>query len=91
MDDVTLARWQRVVDRFGLTKAGAKPWDAKLLESSCHGASHGERLTIAFLLNVWDPSGEWSCGKFDCIDALRTWDDASIEAFRAWVKDPMWP
>ncbi len=91
MDDVTLARWQQIVDRFELTKDGAKPWDAKTLDANFSGASHGEKCTICFLLNVWAPGGTWQCGSFDFIDAFRVWHPNKRDAFLAWAKDPMWP
>ena len=91
MDDYTKFRWQQLVDQFGVSKAGMKPWDAKRLESAFEGSSHGERCVIQFLLNVWDPGNAWACGKFDAIDAVSVWDDRQREAFLFWVNDPWWP
>ena len=91
MDDVTLARWQQIVDRFQLAKGGANPWDAKKLDASRVGASHGELCSIRFLLNVWDPGGNWGSGPFDFIDAFRTWDEKRQRAFIEWTQDPLWP
>ena len=91
MDDATLSRWQELVDRFELAKTGANPWDAKKLEASVHGASHGEKCSIQFLLNVWSPRDEWECGEFDFIDAIGTWDQNRREAFLTWAREPWWP
>ena len=92
MDDNNVADdWQNLVDKFGLNKQGAKPWDALVLEKNYAGASHGEKCIIAFLLNVWDPGGNWSCGKFDAIDALAVWGEAERDAFLLWAIKPWWP
>jgi len=63
-------RWQQFVESFGLQKPGISPWDASLLDYQYTGASHGEKCIIAFLLNVWNSDYEWSCGKFDAVDAM---------------------
>ena len=82
--------WQRLVDKFALQKSGANPWDANQLAASLPGCSNAERQTILFLLNVWDPGGEWP-DKFDFIEAFRSWDDKNIRAFMGWANDPLWP
>ena len=87
----TQDRFQRLVDQFALDKVGARPFDAELLDANYAGASHGEKVSIAFLLNVWDPGGEWKAGKFDLIDALRIWDDSKRRAFCDWAREPWWP
>jgi hypothetical protein len=71
---------------------GVKPWDALELDTWGNGpCSHGERVTAQFLLNVWDPSTEWKCGRFDLMEALRIWDEAHHKAFLQWATDPWWP
>ena len=85
------ARWQSLVDQFNLKKAGVDPWDALALDKSFHEASHGERCSIAFLLNVWSPNDTWECGKFDLIDAFGVWDEDQLAAFRIWANNPWWP
>jgi hypothetical protein len=85
------ARWQSLVDQFNLKKPGVDPWDAVQLSQSFKGASHGERCSISFLLNVWSPSEEWDCGKFDLIDAMGVWDDDQLAAFKIWFNNPWWP
>ena len=85
------ARWQALVDQFNLKKNGVDPWNAIELDRSFNGASHGEKCTIAFLLNVWSPGDKWNCGKFDMIDAMGVWDDDQLAAFRSWVNNPWWP
>jgi hypothetical protein len=91
MDEITKTRWQTLVDLFGLAKQGTRPWDADTLAENFKGASHGEMCTIRFLLNVWDPGRNWSCGKFDVIEACRTWDHTQREAFLSWANDPWFP
>lgn len=87
----TEERFQDLVNRFGLKKSGASPFDANLLDANYAGASHGEKVSIAFLLNVWNPGHEWKAGKFDVMDALCVWDDAQRRAFCDWAKEPWWP
>ena len=82
--------WQRIVDSFELQKSGANPWDADLLKANLPGCSSGERQTILFLLNVWDPGGDWP-DKFDFLDAIATWDEKKKEAFMNWANNPLWP
>lgn len=87
----TQERFFALAESFQLDKPGASPWDADLLDASYAGASHGEKVTIAFLLNVWNPGHEWKCGKFDLIDAISVWDRGKREAFLSWAADPFWP
>lgn len=91
MDEMLKVRWQSFVDQFCLRKPGADPWDALKLDKSYQGASHGEKCTISFLLNVWSPGDDWSCGKFDLMDAIGVWDEDQLAAFRIWVNKPWWP
>ena len=91
MDSEKLARFQALVDGFALDKAGARPFDADLLDASYAGASHGEKVSICFLLNVWNPGHEWNSGKFDLIDALGIWDAQKRAVFCEWAKAPWWP
>ena len=86
-----IEQFQALVDRFQLDKAGAQPFDALKLDESFNGASHGEKVSISFLLNVWDPGHEWQSGKFDVIDALGIWDQSKREAFCEWAREPWWP
>ena len=91
MDELTEAKWQSLVEGFRLKKSGASPWDANKLEANCEGASHGELHAIAFLLNVWDGSRDWKCGKFDAIGALSIWDEEARATFIKWATNPFWP
>lgn len=84
-------RWQRLVDSFGLSKPGTNPWDAEELDRQFHGASHGEKCVIKFLLNLWNGSYDWDCGEFDFFDAAATWCESQLSAFRTWLDDPWWP
>lgn len=53
--------------------------------------SHGELVTVRFLLAVWDPDFSWRSGHFELMKALRVWDEAHRTAFLAWASDPWWP
>lgn len=88
---ITEKQFQCLVDKFALKKNGASPFDAEKLDSSFHGSSHGEKASIAFILNVWNPGQEWKAGKFDAIDALSVWDACERRAFCDWAMDPWWP
>jgi len=91
LDDTDLARFQNLVDEFQLAKPGAKPFDADLLDDNYVGASHGEKVSIAFILNVWNPGHEWQAGRFNVMDALFSWDVDKRKAFVAWAAEPWWP
>lgn len=87
----TEERFQNLVNQFGLNKSGANPFDAQQLDDNYSGASHGEKVTIAFLLNVWNPGHKWKSGKFDVMDALGVWDGSQQKAFCDWAGNPWWP
>lgn len=91
MDPNKMTQFQALVDKFELDKSGANPFDADLLDDNHVGASHGEKVSIAFLLNVWNPGHEWKVGKFDVIDALGIWDSSKRAAFSDWAREPWWP
>lgn len=67
------------------------PWDAATLEKTFAGKSHGEKCVIQFLLNLWDRSEEWSCGRFDLFEAYGIWDEIRRKAFLSWANGPFWP
>ena len=91
MDEIEKHRWQALVDAFAIHKSGTDPWDALIFAENFAGASHGERCVIQFLLNLWDAGGDWSCGKFDVIEAYSVWDDKRRTAFLTWANQPWWP
>jgi len=91
VDEIEKHRWQALVDSFQLRKPGTDPWDALTLAANFNGASHGERCVIQFLLNLWDASGNWDCGKFDVIEAYSVWDEKNRNAFLKWATEPWWP
>lgn len=65
-------------------------WDAKAVDRhAAHGASHGEKVTARFLLSVWNQWDEHAAGRFDLFEAMRVWDEEHLNAFRAWVLDPV--
>ena len=65
-----------------------KEWDTKLLDSWAAAASEGERLSVQFVLSVWNQWEPWECGKFDVIKAKGAWDSKHWSAFENWVKEP---
>lgn len=67
------------------------PIDTDVLESQFKGASHGEKVSIAFLLNVWNSGHKWRYGKFDLINALWICDASQRQAFAEWSQKPFWP
>ena len=72
--------------------SGVEPWDAVELDAWGNGpCSHGKRVTAQFLLNVWDPSTDWKCGRFDLMEALNVWPPSHREPFLRWASDPWWP
>ncbi len=72
--------------------SGVEPWDPSELEIWGNGPrSHGERVSAQFLLTVWDPSTDWSCGHFDLMEALPVWDPEHHKAFMRWAANPWWP
>lgn len=84
--DVSL-KWATLVESFDLGLSE----DVDRLLGRFAGASHGEKITIQFLLSVWNPNEDWSCGPFDLHEALKVWDGKRRQAFLAWVTDPFWP
>lgn len=85
-------------------KPGTSPWDATRFAhwASSSPLSAGERHAVLFVLTVWNnwhPDFEepWfnepplSLGRFDAIDAMRTWDEPHQNAFTRWCMDPFWP
>lgn len=71
-------------------KPGASPWDALILDRWAASGipSHGERVAAQFVLGVWDPRANWSCGQFDVFEAMRIWDCKHQAAFLEWVSRP---
>ena len=80
-----------MVDRFEIDSEGANPFDARMLEKSYNEAPHGEQLVIQFVLHVWNPRTQWSCGMFDVVEAIRMWDEKRRGVFAYWVREPFWP
>lgn len=72
---------------------GLAPWDPEALDSwACgpvpgSGAQHAARFVFA----VWNSAARWSCGRFDAVRALGSWDRDHQAAFLAWATEPWWP
>ena len=87
-------RMTRLAEAFRSLRGapGVRPFDPERLDRWAAGlASHGEAVTVRFLLSVWDPSHEWAAGRFDLMEALRVWDESHHETFLQWAADPWWP
>ena len=65
--------------------------DAPLLVEAFAAAHHGEKVSIAFFLNVWNPGNEWKAGEFDVLDALGIWNISKRTAFCDWTRPPWGP
>jgi hypothetical protein len=50
--------------------------------------SSGERSLLQFVLCLWNPSVIWACGRFDILDAARTWKKEDRKVLAKWVSDP---
>lgn len=72
---------------------GIAPWNANALDDwGASGApSHGELVSIRFILAVWDSRFAWRSGRFDVMEALEVWDESHRTAFLAWAREPWWP
>ncbi len=68
-------------------KPGVKPWDAFALDAWASGPvlSHEALMSARLLLMIWDPYTEWTCGRFELLDALALWDAAHRAAFLRWA------
>jgi hypothetical protein len=72
---------------------GVLPWDPERFVRWMHSGApgHGARCAGQFVLSVWNPYTDWSCGRFDLHEALGIWDSGHRAAFIAWVRSPWWP
>lgn len=91
MQSTDVDRFQDLVNLLGLKKPGTNPFNPDKLDASYHGASHGDKMTISFLLNLWDSCQHWKAGKFDVLEALRVWGATERTIFTEWAKKPFWP
>ena len=51
----------------------------------------GATCAAAFLLEIWNGSVDWKCGKFSLSRAIGCWDEHQLAAFQAWAKEPWLP
>ena len=66
-------------------------WNAlQLDEWAIAPISSGERYAAQFVLAVWDPNHPWKAGKFDIMEALRSWDSTTHAVFLEWAAEPWW-
>ena len=87
-----MTRWEALVAAFDMDYLeGMNPWNADKLDQAFAGKSHGEKCVIRFLLNLWNGTEEWECGRFDLFEAYCTWDEVRRKAFVSWANDPFWP
>jgi len=66
---------------------GVSPWDPNQLDIwAAESASNNNAVHAArFLLNLWMPSREWQCGRFDMNEAIQNWDRTHRRAFLDWA------
>lgn len=72
---------------------GVYPFDARRLSRWCRtspATTSASRHAARFVLAVWNATTKWSCGRFDAVDALATWDGEHRAAFLEWAKRPWW-
>ena len=86
-------RWERIHESFEIAKPGIDPWDPDLLDLHAPGATPGELHVIRFLLNLWDGTRDWKCGRFDALEALPVWGAGTPQqwAFLSWADRPWRP
>jgi hypothetical protein len=90
-DEADIGRIVRLAESFPcLGRFDLWPWDPVSLSRRCEGASHGEKVTIQFILTVWNQYESWGCGRFDVMEALAVWDPDHRAAFLKWATDPWW-
>lgn len=72
---------------------GLQPWQPVAFDAwaARYAPGAGALHAARFLLALWNGQAEWSCGRFDAVDALATWDRAHRTAFLAWASEPWWP
>jgi len=62
-----------------------------------HGASHGEKCAIEFLLSVWDPKFDWQQNGFrnfnlaEAVGVLGGETTLEVQAIIEWLKRPFFP
>ena len=66
---------------------GVSPWNPNQLDIwAAESADDSNAVQSArFLLNLWMPSREWQCGRFDMNEAIQTWDRSHRRAFLDWA------
>lgn len=64
-------------------------WDAEALDEwACEQAPCSQaKISAQFCLIGWDVRREWSCGRFDVMQAAMLWDNEHCAAFLAWMKE----
>jgi hypothetical protein len=69
---------------------GVSPWDPLALNDWAVGPvpSSGGRYAAQFVLSVFNPYPERTCGRFDLVRAVNAWDDYHVAALRAWLVNP---
>lgn len=88
----TEAEMLALMDAFPTLRGVLAVWSADDLDEwASESASSGGREAARFVLEVWNPSEEWRCGRFDWHHALSIWDEHHRAAFIGWLKDPFYP
>jgi len=65
------------------------PFDAwRLAHWATHGASHGERICISFVLNVFNQHTDYGVGQFDLVEAFDVLDPDNFAVIQNWAAKP---
>ena len=66
---------------------GVAPWNPNQLDIwAAESAADANAVHSArFLLNLWMPTREWQCGRFDVSEAIQSWDRTHRRAFLDWA------
>lgn len=92
------AHFDGLCEQFGNHLPGLDvfPWDPMRAIKRYGTASHGERLVLAFLLGVWNPSTDWSkeCKsfqRFDLFEAGQALEHELLAVIAEWLRAPRFP
>jgi hypothetical protein len=66
---------------------GVAPWNPNQLDIwAAESAVDANAVHSArFLLNLWMPTREWQCGRFDMNEAIQNWDRVHRRVFLDWA------
>jgi hypothetical protein len=78
--------------KFGGQPAWGGRFDPDKLHETSGPWSHGERLCVLFVLNVWNPGDARAKGwEFEFFDFAGIADHENKEVILNWLINPVWP